>query len=263
MQYHTSLSSYVFEKPDEVRSREATIDSLWAELDALSQARSTSLAAALATEVRKEDLRLEFADLASDFARFVNETLLRVGSAEEQRLMCGSTLQEVVAYGKLIATEDGAAVPALDAKMATYGKVAAEMTSLACNDNPYTDLTVAALQTQRSKLDGALAARLALQQQEEKEQQTNDAMCKQFADVAIKLAQSVDQQIGEVFMLLIVSLCLICVLSAVLELFFRWTANVSIGAGYKGPARGTACVGQPTAGIGRRGVCTSCGGKED
>lgn len=205
MQYHTSLSSYVFEKPDEVRSREATIDSLWAELDALSQARSTSLAAALATEVRKEDLRLEFADLASDFARFVNETLLRVGSAEEQRLMCGSTLQEVVAYGKLIATEDGAAVPALDAKMATYGKVAAEMTSLACNDNPYTDLTVAALQTQRSKLDGALAARLALQQQEEKEQQTNDAMCKQFADVAIKLAQSVDQQTGEVFMLLIVS----------------------------------------------------------
>lgn len=196
--YHTALSSYSYESQQDISAREATIDRQWAELDSLYKARKQTLDAALAREVRKEDLRLEFADHAGDFARFVNETLLAVGSVEEQKILCGSTLEEVVAYGKQIAGEDAGAQAALQAKKGAYGKVAAELASLACSDNPYTDLDVPALDGLGARLLAALAGRRATQEAEHQEQLRNDELCKAFAAAVVPLARAVEQQTAEV-----------------------------------------------------------------
>ena len=142
----------MFENPQEISSREATIDRLWGELDSLSTSRKQSLNAALATEIRKEDLRLEFADQAGDFSRFVNETMLSVGSVEEQKTLCGSTLEEVVTYGQQIVSEDASITTALENKKKAFHGVAQQLESLSCKDNPYTDLDVAGLEAMSNKL---------------------------------------------------------------------------------------------------------------
>jgi hypothetical protein len=197
-QYQTAHSSYTFESPSDITSREKTVDATWAELSSLEQQREKQLKELLALEVRKEDLRLEFADIAGDTSRTINEGLLKIGTAAEQKTLCGSTLEEALAYGKLIAAEDAALVAALNAKKAAYEKVAAEMDKVSCRDNPYTDLSVASLGALRAKLDGAVADRVSVHAAELAEQQASDSLCKQFADVAIPLSKSIATQTAEV-----------------------------------------------------------------
>lgn len=196
--YQTSLSSYTYEAPQDIKAAESAIDALWSELATLGQARLDNLNKLHQIEVRKEDLRLEFADLASDTARIVNEGLLRIGTAEEQKTLCGSTLDETVNYGKQIATEDAALTAALDTKKTAYEKVAAELVSLSCTDNAYTDQSVVTLGALRAKINTAVDARKTLHAAELEVQKTNDALCKQFADCLVPLSRNVTQQTTQV-----------------------------------------------------------------
>lgn len=110
--YETAYSSYVFEHPEEVKSREASTDARWKSLHDLGVAKKKNLDAALAREIEKERLRLEFAHMASDFLRFSKETVENVTTAH-----FGFTLEEVEAYQNFLTQNDASSSKeALDRK---------------------------------------------------------------------------------------------------------------------------------------------------
>lgn len=189
--YSTKFSSYTYEKPQEVSGREAEIDQVWKNLKALENGRRAALQDALKREERKEQLRLQFADQASDFQRFSAERVESIGTAEEQKTAFGTTLEDVVNYGTTLSKEDAALEAAIASKEAAFKGTADEMASLMCNDNPYTDLNLAKLETFKQNLTKAIKARKDVYDAELQRQKDNDALCKEFATLIIPFAHAV------------------------------------------------------------------------
>ena len=129
-QYKTELSAYVYERPEEIREREAEVDEHWAQLATLSAARAKTLADLLARELRKEELRIEFADAAEGLKRFGVDVVARIGTQAEQKLLFGHTLAEVEAYGPKLAAGDEATAARLAEERARIDALVTEMAGL-------------------------------------------------------------------------------------------------------------------------------------
>jgi len=72
--YETKYSKYVFENPQEIRTRESDIDTKWQNLTQLSAQKKKVSDDDLARELEKERLRMEFARLATEFTRWTKDT---------------------------------------------------------------------------------------------------------------------------------------------------------------------------------------------
>lgn len=83
--YKSKLSEYSYEKPDEIKAFETEIDAAFNKLEQLSSQRSETLHQLLAKETRKEELRLEFANQASDYLRYCNDKIGDIGTPEQQK----------------------------------------------------------------------------------------------------------------------------------------------------------------------------------
>lgn len=129
-EYKTNLSSYVFENPDEIRSRESDIDEYWSKLDQLSSARGMTLQQLLERENRKEQLRIDFADHAGDLIRFADDKIEMIGTADEQRTMFGFNLKEVEAYDATLHDIDSATAASTMERQEKCSKIVAEMALL-------------------------------------------------------------------------------------------------------------------------------------
>jgi hypothetical protein len=193
--YSTSLSSYVYESPQEVRDREAAVDKLFAELDASAAQRKATLAALLAREERKEELRLAFASQAATFERICTDKVAEIGTVEEQKTMYGFSLAEVEAFAATLAGLDQALTSRLAGLKAEYEASVAEMATLEVKENPYTRLTTADLDAARVKVEGAQAQRKAAYEAELQRRRENDAKCRAFADMVNPFAEKVDRLI--------------------------------------------------------------------
>ncbi|EDQ86619.1 uncharacterized protein MONBRDRAFT_33696 [Monosiga brevicollis MX1] len=182
-QYQTALSSYQYESPQAIKDRETSVDQTYAELVQLVSSRRATLDELLAKEQRKEELRLEFANLAADFLRFTQDKIDSIGSAEEQRTFFGITLADVEAYQATLTSEDEGITTSVEAKQTAYTGIKTEMDGLGVTENVYTSTTPADLAAARDRLTAAQTSRREFYEAELARHRDNDAACRAFADV--------------------------------------------------------------------------------
>ena len=126
---------YKFDSPDselssELVDREAEVDEHWGKLDQLAGSRKKTLEDCLARETRKEELRVDFADLAGDIITFCADQIALIGEEEGQKLTFGSTLPAVEAYDATLAALDADTDGQVAAKRTACDKAVHEMADL-------------------------------------------------------------------------------------------------------------------------------------
>eukprot|EP00056_Hartaetosiga_gracilis_P008962 m.128521 g.128521 ORF g.128521 m.128521 type:complete len:1251 (+) comp13031_c0_seq1:71-3823(+) len=181
--YSTSLSSYVFETPEDIKTKEGAIDSAFSALASDAATRNTSLEELLAKEQKKEELRLEFASLAATHTRTAADKIASIGTQEEQRTMHGFTLEEVEAYGNTLTADETDTRSSAESRKSAYTTVLDEMASLECSDNPYTTHTADTLASAWDEVESAIVERRSFYDAELQRHKDNDALCKSFADI--------------------------------------------------------------------------------
>jgi len=178
-EYKTALSEYHFPTPEEVKEREGHVDGEWEELSKLSAAKKAILDEDLARELKKEELRLHFANAAGDFERWTKDT-----SSDSKSTHFGFTLEEVEAFKVTVDRLDGEVKAKAEEKQAAYNHVWTQLTELKVTRNVYTSHTPSTLQSLRANVDAALAARQTAYAAELARQRANDEICKHFAATA-------------------------------------------------------------------------------
>lgn len=129
-EHKTDFSQYTYESPDEITEREAEVDDHWVKLDQLAEARMQTLAELLKRETRKEELRVEFADLAGEFVAYCNDQIAVIGQAEDQKTMFGTSIEEVKAFDQALATLDAEIDHGADMKQVLVDNSVREMAQL-------------------------------------------------------------------------------------------------------------------------------------
>jgi len=188
--YTSPLSSWKFEKPDEVKSRESTVEStLSGELVNLTNAKRTVLEEDLKRELEKERLRLDFAQQAGALHRWTKST------AEDLQgeTHFGNDLDEVEAAKAKIDSEDKKNGGNADERKTKTLETLDQATKLGVVENPYTDLTPAALEEAVAKLHEAMKGRQERYAAELARVKANDDLCRQFAELANPLVATMDK----------------------------------------------------------------------
>jgi len=168
-----------------VHAREKEQADHWATLDKLHAAKKGVLDADMARELKKEALRLEFANLARDYSKWATAQ-----GAAAAKAVFGFTLAEVSAFG--CAAKNQAIVGEGDKKRHAAEAVFKEAADLGVKENKYTDLSPASLQSSAEALNGALAAKLKRYDDELARLTYEDNLCKEFAGVADPIAKQID-----------------------------------------------------------------------
>jgi Ca2+-binding EF-hand superfamily protein len=175
-EYKTSLSQWRFETPKEVHERELEVDQTWIELDRLAAAKKAVLEEDLKRELRKEELRISFANLAGGFTIFAKDAI----SASKNHYF-GNLLEEIEAFQAVLASQDKATTSRAAHAKTEYDKVYAELTQLEVKENPYTILTPADLEKTQHELVAALQARQEKFAEVLAKARADDALCRKFA----------------------------------------------------------------------------------
>jgi len=174
--YKTELSAWEPENPEEIRGRLEAINQDMAKLAELRNTLKADLDAALAREVEKERLRLEYAHLTLEFTKFAKDA-----SANLAIESFGFTLEEVQAYKATIDASRTKLLGDADAQIAQIQAVFKQATDMGVRENVYTTTTLADVDSTRAKLAQAIDTRDAAYQKELARQVANDNLCKEFA----------------------------------------------------------------------------------
>jgi len=139
----------------------------------------------LAREVKKEALRLEFANLARDYTRW---TVAQAESAGQA--VFGFTLQEVQNFQ--CAAKNSAITGESDKKRGAADAVFAEAAGLGVRENKYTKLSPDSLKASADALGAALAAKQKRYDDELARLTYEDNLCKEFAGFADPIAKKIE-----------------------------------------------------------------------
>jgi len=185
-EYKTQYSQWKFENPQEIHDREADLDAKFSQLAQLSVEKRKVLDADLAREVEKERLRMEFARLATEFTRWTKE------SAEDLKVSSfGFTLEEVEAHQAVLKADNDRINKEAGDKQNEAKGVLDKMHQMGANDNPYTTLTLDDLSKSKTTLQGEMDKRNKAFETELARQRANDALCKEFANLADPFVKSI------------------------------------------------------------------------
>jgi len=176
--WSTQYSTWNWDSPAFINDPEAEVDAKFGELSQASQAKRAVLDAALALELEKERLRLEWANLASEYVSWASDVV-------ENNLAhthFGFTLEEVEAFAATLATLHADTNNASAQRQKAATDVDAQLKAHNVTENVYSTLTVASLGEAHGKIEAALAKVQADYDTELARQRANDALCKEFAD---------------------------------------------------------------------------------
>ena len=130
-------------------------------LAAHSQEKSDRLQADLAREIRREELRLEFAHLALEFNTFFKDVADRTSEP-----LFGDTLDEVSAFVAVLDRDDSEISANADAKLDKLRATTKSLEEIGVTFNVYTTTSISDLEATRQQLTDTLTARRARYQQE-------------------------------------------------------------------------------------------------
>lgn len=176
--WKTQYSTWNWPSEDFIKQPEAEVDSKFASLSEASTAKRAVLDADLARELEKERLRLEWANLASEYVAWAADVVNNNLSFAH----FGFTLEEVEAYAATLASGHAAHNSDSQSRQQKALDVDAQLKSYNVTDNVYSALTPASLTEAHNKLAEGLARVKADYETELARQRANDALCKEFAD---------------------------------------------------------------------------------
>jgi len=184
--YETALSSWVPENPDEIRGR---LDDIKKQMDELATLRDTlkkDLDDALAREVEKERLRLEYAHLALEYTKFVRDR-----KADLSIETFGFTLEEVQEHGKVTEESRAQLTTEADNQIKGIKDVFDQGVAMGVKENVYSTITLADIDATRAELVQAIDARDERYKKELERQVYNDNLCKEFAGLADPFSKAI------------------------------------------------------------------------
>jgi hypothetical protein len=176
--YKTDLSEWAWETPEDVQGRLDYGSSSWSELEASSAAKKTKLDADLVKELRKEELRVNWAKLSDEFSGVSRDTC-----ASAPNTMFGFVLEEVEAFQATLVSMDADVAAKASELKGKYDPVWAEMLELGVRtpENPYSKLTPDDMEQAQAALAAALAARQERFNLELEKQRADDKACRDLA----------------------------------------------------------------------------------
>jgi len=179
--YSTNISSWVWPDRKQIQDRLDYIPATLAELDKLHAAKKTKLDADLAKELRKEALRVEWAQLTGEFLDQSRDVCASAPST-----MFGFVLEEVEAFARTLKDMDSKIEAQTSDSRAKYEAVWAEMLRLEVRtpENPYSKLTPDDMAKTRAEQAAALHARQARFQAELEKLRADDKACRDLAGAA-------------------------------------------------------------------------------
>jgi len=191
LKYATNYSTYSYEKPNEVKDRQAKVEDKWVSLiGTLESKKRSDLEKDLAREIEKERLAMEFARLAAEFDLWTSDQIQSVNGSHTQ---FGFTLEEVEAYQSKLQASNQSINQSLDTKQKEYTDVFDKLTNLGVKDNKFTKLTPDQLKNKKTALLASVATREDLFKKELQRQRENDKLCKQFADLVEPFVSNVSK----------------------------------------------------------------------
>lgn len=176
--WHTQHSDWEWDNAAFIHDPEAQIDAEFQKLSGSSAAKRAVLDADLARELEKERLRLEWANLASEYTAWAEDVV----NNNLAFAHFGFTLEEVEAYSSTFAALSAETNGASESRQQACLAVDAQLKSYNVTDNVYTTLTVSSLDEAHAKIQAGLARVQADYETELARQRANDALCKEFAD---------------------------------------------------------------------------------
>jgi hypothetical protein len=176
--WHTQYSDWEWENSAFIADPEAEVDAKLGELSGASAAKRAVLDADLARELEKERLRLEWANLASEYVAWADDVV----NNNLAFAHFGFTLEEVEAYSATFSALSAETLGASDARQKACHDVDAQLKSYNVTDNVYSSLTVSSLDAAHGTIQNGLAKVQADYETELARQRANDALCKEFAD---------------------------------------------------------------------------------
>jgi len=187
---YQNLSSWAFEKPDDIKAREQEVDStLSGELSSLLAAKRKVLEDDLARELEKERLRLLFANQSGGLLRWAKAVSEDVSSVT----VFGSELEDVEAYQAKKDKEDKDNTAAAEDKKAKAAETFSQAAKLGVKENPYTEHTLSDLDSAVASVNEAIAKRNEAYAAELARVRANDALAKEFGSVANPLVETVNK----------------------------------------------------------------------
>ncbi|KAJ5080783.1 alpha-actinin-2 [Anaeramoeba ignava] len=200
-EYKTEHSHYVYDITEyqgksfnqnrfaDITNRHDDMDAKFKQLSELANEKKGYLDEQLRLETKKEELRLEFANLISEFTAYVK---LEIENASLREF--GFTLEEVEAYKKVIDETDKQVLGNASKMKESCEKVKVEMDEYKVTNNPYTGLTIKDSATSFQTLQDALSERTKAYEAELKRQRENDELCKKFAQLADPFSKWITEQ---------------------------------------------------------------------
>eukprot|EP01105_Mastigella_eilhardi_P024476 TRINITY_DN6390_c1_g1_i1.p1 TRINITY_DN6390_c1_g1~~TRINITY_DN6390_c1_g1_i1.p1 ORF type:complete len:974 (-),score=347.49 TRINITY_DN6390_c1_g1_i1:92-3013(-) len=184
--YKTQYSEYKYHLPQEITAAEADIDTKFGELTEGSKSKKLYLEQCLARETKLEELRVEFGIAATEYTRWVKDAVENLQMAH-----FGFDLEEVEAYKAELDKEEAQLENQNGEKHQKWSSLWELVKSL---ENPYTKLTINDMNTSEGQLTSARQERKFKYEKELTTQRANDALCKQFAELADPLSRWVNEQ---------------------------------------------------------------------
>lgn len=176
--WQTQHSEWKWDSPDFVHDPEAAVDAKFVQLSEGSAAKRAVLDADLARELEKERLRLEWANLASEYISWAQDTVENV----LPHTHFGFTLDEVEAFAANLVVLAGENIASSQQRQAAAVDIDTQLKSYNVTENAYSTLTVESLNEAHAKIVAGLEKLQQAYESELARQRANDALCKEFAD---------------------------------------------------------------------------------
>lgn len=183
--WKTEHSVWDWDSPAFVQDPEASVDAKFVQLSEASVAKRAVLEADLARELEKERLRLEWANLASEYISWAQDTVENV----LPHTHFGFTLEEVEAFASNLVVLAGETLASSQQRQAAAVDIDTQLKSYNVTDNAYSTLTVDSLAEAHGKIQAGLEKVQQAYESELARQRANDALCKEFADQVEPLNQ--------------------------------------------------------------------------
>jgi len=185
--YKTELSEWQSPDIPAVQAREQFINDKMEVLGAKAGDKKAFLDAELARELKKEELRLKIAGQGGDFMLWG-----AMQGAVVKASHFGFVLEEVQAFGDVLAKSDGEIGSEGTSKLAAYHATFEEAKHIGVEDNRYTTLVPDDLVKELASLTAAVAQRKADYDTELARQQANDALDLEFSALVDGLHATID-----------------------------------------------------------------------
>ena len=188
---HESVySQWVFDKAADVESRHRAIDALWAKYNASLASKQRRVASLLASEIKKEESRLDFANAIQDYSRFYADTVSyiqnQLGNKSGNAIVILDLLRS---HGAEQDQESHDVIEESTRKQANLQKAEASSISLGVKDNPYATLSTEDIRHKHADIAARFAERRRLFADLLKKSEENDVASEKVAG-AVKRVQA-------------------------------------------------------------------------